>query len=32
MISLVHIYHHTLLELLGDGDWRISRTERYRAA
>jgi hypothetical protein len=32
MISLVHIYHQTLLELLGDGDWWISRSERYRAA
>jgi hypothetical protein len=25
-------YHHTVLELLGNGDWRISSTERSRAA
>ena len=25
-------YHHTLLELLGNGDWQISRPERSRAA
>jgi vitamin B12/bleomycin/antimicrobial peptide transport system ATP-binding/permease protein len=24
-------YHHTVLELLGNGDWRISRPERSRA-